>query len=210
MGRAALTAEDHAAFRRAMRDVATRRFADHGERGVTMRGLAEDLGCSPMTPYRYFRDKDEILGVVRVAAFEAFAIAQELAFATERHPVRRLHVLARAYATHALAHADEYRVMFQLVQPERDSSDLGRVVRRGWLPLRTTVDEAITAGAIAGDPDELAHVCWAALHGLVTLHLAGKLRLGRELEHLIVPMIDRLCGVRSSARKPTPPRKRSR
>ena len=40
-----------------------------------MRQLADDLGCSPMTPYRYFRDKDAILAAVRAAAFDRFAAA---------------------------------------------------------------------------------------------------------------------------------------
>src|SRR5262245_40761565 len=102
MGRSALTADDHAAFRAAMRDVATRRFAKLGEAGVTMRGLADDLGCSAMTPYRYFRDRDEIFAMVRVAAIEAFGEAQERAYATESDPVRRLAALGRAYVAYAI------------------------------------------------------------------------------------------------------------
>ena len=42
-----------------------------------MRQLADALGCSPMTPYRYFRNKDEILAAVRTAAFDRFAAALE-------------------------------------------------------------------------------------------------------------------------------------
>src|SRR3546814_2400228 len=33
--------------------------------------LAEDLGCSAMTPYRYFRDKDAIVAAVRTAALDS-------------------------------------------------------------------------------------------------------------------------------------------
>ena len=44
-----------------------------------MRALAEDLGCSAMTPYRYFHDKQEILAAVRAAAFDRFADAMEKA-----------------------------------------------------------------------------------------------------------------------------------
>jgi AcrR family transcriptional regulator len=204
MGRTALTADDHAAFRRSMRDVATRRFAKHGHAGVTMRALAEDLGCSPMTPYRYFRDKDEILEEVRLAAIEAFVVAQERAFATERAPLRRLRTMARAYVDHAVAHPDQYHVMFQL--EHRASAESRRLDVRGWQPMRDTIAEAIADGELAGDPDEIAHICWAAMHGLVTLHLANKLRLGRDLDSLVAPVFDHL--IAGARPQPKPKRKR--
>lgn len=205
MGRAALSTEDRAAFRRSMREVATKRFAAHGERGVTMRGLADDLGVSPMTAYRYFADKDEIFDMVRAAAVETFVASQEQAFAAERDPIKRLRVLAHAYVDHALAEPDQYRVMFQLEQPERSSAqaaELAALERRSWLPMRTTVGEAVDSGALQGDPDELAHLCWATLHGLVSLHLASKLR-SHTLAALVTPAIDRLIGAAT-------PRRRSR
>lgn len=215
MGRAALTADDHAAFRRAMREVATRRFAAYGEAGVTMRGLAEELGCSPMTPYRYFRDKDEIFDMVRAAALEAFAEAQERAYATEADPEQRLRALARAYVAHAVAHPDQYRVIFQLERPlashsaSAPDSELAALERRGWMPMHSTVAAAVASGAFTGDADELAHLYWATLHGLVMLHLAGKLRPPRTAEHLMPAMVERLLAASRSPRM-SPPRKRTR
>lgn len=206
MGRAALSTEDRAAFRRSMQVVATKRFAAHGERGVTMRALAEDLGVSPMTAYRYFADKDEVFDLVRAAAVESFVASQERAFASEARPLERLRVLARAYLDHALAEPDQYRVMFQLEQPERSSaraSELAALERRSWLPMRTTIDDAIAAGELTGDADELAHLCWATVHGLASLHLAGRIRPG-VLATLIAPAIEHLI---AAAR---PPRRRSR
>jgi len=47
-----LTEQDIADFRAELCKVATERFARHGYEGVTMRQLAEALGCSPKTPYR--------------------------------------------------------------------------------------------------------------------------------------------------------------
>jgi AcrR family transcriptional regulator len=203
MGRAQLSSEEHASFRAAMREVATRRFAAHGAAGVTMRGLAEDLGCSPMTPYRYFRDKDEIIAMVRHAALEAFVEAQERATRDLADPMARLRASARAYAAFAVAQPDQYRIMFQLT---REPSAMARATAaldlRGWLPMRDALADAIAGGELAGDPDEIAHVCWAAIHGLVSLHLAHKLRLGRDLASLVEPMIELiLAGARPPTRK---------
>jgi AcrR family transcriptional regulator len=171
-----------------------------------MRGLAEDLGCSAMTPYRYFRDKDEIFAMVRVAAIEAFADSQERAFASEREPVRRLYAMGQAYVAHARAHPDAYRVMFELERrTDRKYAEPAELGRRGWLPLRTSIAEAVAARKLHGDVDEIAHLAWAALHGLVMLQLAGKLHLGRDLDSLVDPTI---AMVLASARAPTKARKR--
>jgi AcrR family transcriptional regulator len=208
VGRTALSKTDEEAFRCAMRDAATRRFAKYGEAGVTMRGLAEDLGCSPMTPYRYVRDREEIFDMVRAAAIESFVEAQERAFATEHEPLRRLRALGRAYLDHAVTHPDRYRVMFQLQRERRPSRELIALDIRGWTPMRKTIGAAIESGELIGDPDELAHVFWCALHGLAMLHLAGKLRLGRDLASLTEPVFDlMLAGAGAGG---SPKRKRAR
>ena len=53
-----LSAAEVDAFRARLCAVAQQRFAKQGVDGVSMRQLADALGCSPMTPYRYFRNKD--------------------------------------------------------------------------------------------------------------------------------------------------------
>lgn len=203
MGRTALTEKDRNAFRLAIRDVATKRFAVLGEAGVTMRGIAEDLGCSPMTPYSYVRDRDEVFTMVRAAASEAFAESQEHAFASESDPVLRMRAMQRAYVAFALEHPDQYRVMFQLERRgERDAASISKADRRTWAPMHRACAAVIESGAAAGKADELAHMCWAATHGLVTLHLAGKLRLGRDLDSLLQPMFELVMnGARPKPRK---------
>ena len=73
------TDEEIAAFRDKVCDVATRLFIERGPQNVTMRQIASTLGVSPMTPYRYFQDKDEILATVRAEAFHRFSANLEQA-----------------------------------------------------------------------------------------------------------------------------------
>lgn len=193
MPRTALSPGAIESFREALCRVATRRFAEHGYAGVTLRALAAELGCSPMTPYRYFRNKAEIFDAVRAAAFARFADRQEAAARREADPEQRLRALGQAYLGFAMEEPDAYRIMFQLDQdPEPSAPERALEEPRAWFPLRNAVNEAIRAGRLRGDPDTVAHLFWAALHGLVSLHLAGKLRLGRHLEELAVPMVDTL------------------
>ena len=72
MPRAALSQVQVDDFRTALCGAATRLFAEQGYEGVTMRALAKSLDCSPMTPYRYFKNKAEIFDTVRSAGANRF------------------------------------------------------------------------------------------------------------------------------------------
>ncbi len=184
MPRAALSEVDVERFRDELCNVATLRFAEHGYGGVTLRGLATELGCSPMTPYRYFENKAAIFEAVRQAAFERFAASQEQAAQGIADPLERLRELGHAYVRFALAEPQSYRIMFELDPGDTPEKPHGSEVR-AWKTLRTAVGEAVASGALHGDADTIAHLFWAHVHGLVMLHLAGKLVLGRTLEDLI-------------------------
>src|SRR3546814_15072618 len=74
-----LSEADVADFRERLCEAAEKLFAERGPEAVTMRQLAAVLGVSPMTPYRYFRDKDDILAAIRTNGFNRFAEALEKA-----------------------------------------------------------------------------------------------------------------------------------
>ena len=76
MPRRALTPDEIQSFRNRATEAATALFAQHGVEGVSMRRLAAEMGCSPMTLYRYFENRDELFATVRTAAFRRFADRQ--------------------------------------------------------------------------------------------------------------------------------------
>ena len=185
MARAALSPEDIADFREVLTRAATRLFAAHGYEGVTLRALADALGCSPMKPYRYVADKAELFALVRTDAFRRFADRQEAAAAGGGAVVERLLRLKEAYIAFALASPDAYRIMFELRQPQLGTYPaLAAESRRAFGPLHRAVVEAVATGVLAGEPLHLAHLLWAHTHGLVSLHLAGQLVMGKSLEAL--------------------------
>ena len=79
-----LSPADIADFRERLCNAAERLFAEHGVEAVTMRQLADAIGVSPMTPYRYFKDKDAILAAARARAFDRHADALEQAYEASR------------------------------------------------------------------------------------------------------------------------------
>ena len=114
-----LSAADIESFRDRLCDIAEEKFAALGPDGVTLRDLASAMGVSPMTPYRYFKDKDAILAAVRVRAFSRFAQAMESA---EASGARKKGVFTgAAYVDWALKNPAAYRLMFDTQQPTAEA-----------------------------------------------------------------------------------------
>ena len=176
-----LTDEDVSDFRERLCDAAERLFAEHGADAVSMRQLANELGVSPMTPYRYFKDKDDILAAVRTSGFDRFAEALEAALASSQDTIERTRAVGDAYVHFAFDHPAAYRLMFDLSQPnEAAYPDLTRAAGRARSTMTDYVDALIAAGVVEGDAATVSHIFWAAIHGLVVLQLAGK--LGPEMD----------------------------
>jgi AcrR family transcriptional regulator len=172
-----LTEQDIADFRSELCRVATERFARHGYEGVTMRQLAEALGCSPKTPYRYFKDKADILATVRAQAFAKFADALEAAAtAAPDDPVARVQRVGEAYHRFAMTNPHAYRIMFDLDAPiDSEHPDLGPQSRRAATHITRLAEQLAKAGLIDVDPVLFGWSMWAATHGLVMLRQAGML-----------------------------------
>lgn len=181
------------AFRDALCRIATLRFAEAGFAGVTLRGLAAELGVSPMTPYRYFQNKEEIWQAVRTDAFRRFGMSIEHAARGVACPLARIKAIGRAYLRFARDEPHAYRIMFQLDPPDPDEDWdplQEEELRRGWLVLHGAMEQGVRAGLLRGDPGTLAHLAWIPMHGLATLHLADRLRLGNTIEDLVEPVLE--------------------
>ena len=163
-------------FRARLISIAERLFAEQGQEGVGMRQLAQELGVSVMTPYRYFKDKDEILAATRASGFDRFAEALETAYDSVNDPVQRARMVGNAYLKFAFDNPSAYRLMFDLTQPdEQNYPELARAGERARKTMSAYVECLLSAGQLVGEPEVIAHVCWAAIHGLVVLKLADKI-----------------------------------
>jgi len=163
-----LTPEDLEAFRTRLCDVAEKLFAARGPDGVTMRQMADALGVSSMTPYRYFKDKDDILAAVRTRAFTRFAAAMESA--------RAQHRSGNPYLDFALDNPAAYRLMFDVSQPTfAEYPELVQAMDRARLTMGSGLRELAATGRFSGDVELAAYVYWSTMHGAVMLELAGLL-----------------------------------
>ncbi len=170
-----LSADAIADFQDRLCDAAERMFAEHGAEAVTIRQLAAAVGVSPMTPYRYFKDKQAILAAVRARAFDRHAEAMERAYA-EAEPQAKAGALGEAYVRFALDNPEAYKLMFDITQPnEAEFPELVRAGERSRRMMTLHLDDEIAAGRVVGDTRLIAHMYWAALHGPLMLQFSHKL-----------------------------------
>ncbi|MEJ0027073.1 MAG: TetR/AcrR family transcriptional regulator [Rhizomicrobium sp.] len=182
-----LSQTDVADFRERLCEAATRLFDAKGREGFTMRELASQIGVSAMTPYRYFKDKDDILAAVRARAFNRFADSLEAAFRNAATAPEKSGAVYRAYVDFAFGEPAAYRLMFDLSQPDETAyPELVEANTRARATMTAYVRALVQDGILQGDPDLIGHVFWASLHGAVVLRLAGK--LGTEYD------FDRISG----------------
>jgi AcrR family transcriptional regulator len=174
-----LSETDVADFRDRLCEAAERLFAERGPDAVTMRQLAAELGVSPMTPYRYFEDKDDILAAVRANGFNRFAEALERARAGASGARAIGKAVGEAYVAFAVGHPHSYKLMFDFNQPHVEKyPELVAAGQRAQRTMTGYVHDAIAEGIMAGDPQQIGMMFWAAIHGAVILELGGMLPPG--------------------------------
>lgn len=182
-------------FRQRLCDAAEHLFAERGAEGVTIRELAAAVGVSPMTPYRYFKDKDAILAAVRARAFDRHAAALEAAYAaTANDRAARPNALADAYIRFAEENPEAYKLMFDVRQPSAgDYPELVRAGDRSYRTMTLQLSEKAAEGALPGDPEKIGQMYWAALHGPLMLEMSGLMdrKSARALIRELIATLDK-------------------
>jgi len=180
-----LTQAAVADFHDRLRHIAEELFMERGHDGFTMRELAKRLGVSAMTPYRYFKDKDEIIAWVRARAFARLADRLETAHATPGSVAEKCAALSHAYVQFARQEPLYYRLVFDLSRPRIDSlPELELQKIRALTALIMPMHLLVEQGVLEGEPKLIGHVLLSALHGAVALNLAGQL-CDSEFDHVL-------------------------
>lgn len=155
---------------------ATRVLLREGVDGFSMRKLAAQIGYTPTAIYFHFPDRQALLGEVVDRQFIVFRQAFEK-IAQTADPLQRLKLMGQAFVEFALAHPDHYRFMFLC---SHESIRKGTLIEKGnpsqdcYALLLKTVSEGIEAGQFREDlrdPQVVAQIFFAGVHGLMALHL---------------------------------------
>ena len=159
-----------AAFREDTLTEARTILAEEGQDGLSMRKLAQRMGCAPMSLYAHFRDKHALLTAL---AHSGFAIlAERLAAEPAQGPLAALRAVFLTYAWVGLERPDDYRVLF--MTPEVSSVrafDGPEEIAGESAAFAIGLDRAqacVTAGVLEGDAHAITTLLWTSVHGAVS------------------------------------------
>lgn len=176
--------------RTALVAVAARLLSEGGPDAVSVRRVAAEVGSSTMAVYTYFGGKPELLRAVHVEGFRNLGSRLAKVRRTE-DPIADLAGLARAYRRAALDQPHLFKAMFSRSPGETLTEvDDQLAALSTFLVLVEAVQRAIDAGRLdPGSADQLALEAWSAVHGLVSLEVAGAVQSRRQatvaLAHLV-------------------------
>ncbi len=154
-------------------------FLEHGYEKVTMRAIADAIEYTPTAIYHHFKNKNALLTELCRCDFGTLARHFNPATAPA-DPIERIVAAGEAYLRFALQYPSQYRFMFMTVIPPEEVGEDYIKERRdnpeedAYAFLRDACRAAIEQGRLRpeiDDPDELAQILWAGIHGLVSLRM---------------------------------------
>ena len=171
---ASLQQQTRQTLRRAILDAASRLLVEGGLQALSMRRVAAEVGCSTTVLYTLFGSKQGLLDALWREGFGRLWQAEERSRETD-DPLARLAALGAAYRRHALENPDYYRVMFGGAIPNfQPASESLEQSQQTFQVLVDAVQGCIDAKIFRPeDPETVALVLWATVHGVVSLELAG-------------------------------------
>lgn len=154
-------------MQRRITEIAGKLFRENGYGHVSMRAIAKELDCTPMTLYRYYDAKIDILKSLWSGVIED-VFANIAACPRGESPRAHLTSICIAYVQYWLDHRDNYRLVFMaegVMQPDV-SLFLGGT---GVIAQYTVFTEAIAdLSALGGETTQKVKLDFliSALHGI--------------------------------------------
>lgn len=171
-------------------DAALALLTEGGSDAITVRDVAARAGVAPMGVYTRFGGKDGLLEALFLDGFSRLQAAITAARGADARS--RLRNGCLAYRRFGVENPHLYELMFrQMLELELSAESLEQA-ERTFGQLVERVEDAASAGAIsADDAVDVAQQIWNALHGTVSLEIAG-VTFSADPESTFARLIDTL------------------
>ena len=174
-------------LRRQILDAARQAFVRDGYESVSMRKIAEKVGCSHGLLYLHFKDKEALFHALVKETFEQFAegFRKLPDSARKGDPVEFIRKAGRAYVAFGLANQSVYEFAFMLRRPAMNRT--GVTYER----LRSLVKRCIDEKRFRRmDVDTASQSLWTAAHGITSLLILRPTFPWADRDKLIGQVID--------------------
>ena len=153
-------------------DAALAILEEAGLPALTVRAVATRAGVAPMGVYSRFGNKDGLLEALFVHGFDTLEVAIQTP--SDASPLRRLSIGCRGYRQFAIDNPHLYHLMFEQMMLLELSPESREAAKRSFMILVDRVQDAMNSGDLTnGDSTEVAQELWSAMHGAVSLEIAG-------------------------------------
>jgi AcrR family transcriptional regulator len=171
-------------------DAALALLEEEGLASLTVRGVAARAKVAPMGVYSRFGSKDGLLEALFVDGFAKLQVFIETP--RSRRPVDRLLADCMGYREFAIGNPQLYHLMFEQMLVLELSPEALESAKHSFGTLVDRVQSAMHAGELStGDATEVAQQIWSAMHGAVSLEIAG-VHFAADRERNYTAMIDAL------------------
>lgn len=146
-------------------------LAESGDEAkVSIRSIADTVGCTPPAIYLHWSDKDELFHEVCSGRFRELDGRIEEAGAQSNDPLESLRLTGKAYVWFGLEYPEVYRLLM-LTKAEGNIDAPGHEAGRAcFTHLVDAVDRCVKSGAFSDvDPLVASLALWAGVHGLTSL-----------------------------------------
>jgi AcrR family transcriptional regulator len=183
----------HGNLRAALLESAEQVLGQQGAGALSLRELARQAGVSHAAPRRHFADKQALLDALAEDGFERLGESLRGAMTAAGHTFdARLLAFAHAYVQFATQHAALLELMFAVKHRPGAADSLRVAADRAFeAPLALIAEGQANGEVVAGDPERVATVAWAALQGLAAM-VNSRMLDHALLDEVVADAVERL------------------
>ncbi|MET7654522.1 TetR/AcrR family transcriptional regulator [Streptomyces sp. NPDC005486] len=175
----------HGDLRAALLAGAERMLCNQGSPELSLRQISREVGVSHAASARHFRSKQALLDALAATGYQRLTQTMEAADDPSLGFPQRLAALNRAVLRFATDNTALLGLMSIRTYDTKPGEELAAAVDRAAAVIRQLIEDAQQRGeVIEGDPDRIALLPAAALHGLAFLVANGSLASHAALDQL--------------------------
>lgn len=167
---------NRAEMRQSVLDAAQQLVTERGIEGLSLRGIARELGYSPAAIYEYFESLEAIILSLYYEGTDGLtgALAECIQhLPPETDSPTALLKLAEVFRNQALASPELYRFTYNVMKQPKKPQPGEENAGFGFEPLLLTVEQGINRGELIDVPPfTIVLAAWTAAHGFVSLEVS--------------------------------------